>query len=75
MKRVNPHYVPANKELPLSAVPFYCRRAFIHQKKALVASSKELLLKLLSLPTGPRRHGLGESGRDENGTICAGKPS
>lgn len=31
MKRVNPHYVSANKELPLSAVPFYCWKALIHQ--------------------------------------------
>lgn len=35
MKRVNPHYVSANKELPLSALPFYCCRALIHQKRPL----------------------------------------
>ncbi len=67
--------MPANKELPLSAVAFYCWRALIRQKKALVASSKELLLKLLFLPTGPWRPGLVESGGDGNGTICDRKPS
>lgn len=53
MKKVNPHYVSANKKLPLSAALLYCWRALIHQKRTLVASSKELLLKLLCLSTGP----------------------
>lgn len=40
MKSVNPHYLSANKELPLPAIPFYCLSTLIHQKKALEPQAK-----------------------------------
>lgn len=70
MRSVNPHYLSANKEFPLSAVPFYCRKAVIHQKIARLAASNELPLKLLSLQT----LGEGKSGTGGNCSVCEEAP-
>lgn len=50
MKRVNPHYVSANKELPLSAVPFYCWRALIHQKKGPCSLKQRIAFEITFSP-------------------------
>lgn len=52
MRRVNPHYLSANKEFPLSAIPFYCRKAVIHQKNS-PPSLKQRIASEITFPTDP----------------------